>query len=176
MPTRVRVVVLAATLALSGCAASATTSTNSADRTFLQDMVSHHRRAIEVGRLAVTHGVDPRVVAFGRRIVAEQTPELNRMVAEAKARRVHLDAAAGATMARNRITDTQVQTLRALPGPEFDHRFLALSASSEQGAAAMARTEIAHGENSAARTLAKAIAGAPHSEIPQLQALLRTLS
>jgi len=48
---------------------------------------------------------------------------------------------------------------------------LLLSASSEQGAVAMARTELADGRYAPARALATSISGAPRTEIPQLRAL-----
>jgi uncharacterized protein (DUF305 family) len=74
-------------------------------------------------------------------------------------------------MATNRISDSQLIALRALPGPAFDRRFLTLHIRSEQGAAAMARTELAHGTDAASLALARSIAGAPSSEIPELEAL-----
>ena len=177
VPTHAAAVAAAAiALAVSGCSGSTNTSTTTADRTFLQDMISHHRQAIEAGELAITHGGDPRVRAFGRRIVGEQTPELRAMMSIAAARHVRIDAATGARMAVHRITDADLDDLRARTGPGFDRSFLTLSATSEEGAAAMARTELAHGENTAARKLARSIAGAPTSEIPQLRALLRKLA
>lgn len=145
-----------------------------ADRTFLSDMIPHHERAIAVARIGIARASDPRVRTFAERIVREQTPELDRM--QAQARGTSVDTTAGTAMAVGRITDADVATLQGLSGPAFDRRFLALNIVSEQGAAAMARTELAHGRAPATRKVAHGIAGAPTSEIPELQALLTAVS
>ncbi len=146
----------------------------SADRTFLSRMIPHHERAIEVARVGIDRATDPRVRAFARRIVREQAPELSRMQAQARATTV--DTVAGARTAMHRVSDTDLAALRAVSGASFDRRFLMLNISSEQGAAAMARVELSHGRAPDSRTVAKAIAGAPTSEIPELQALLSAIS
>lgn len=165
-----------AVVAVAGCSASRSPDPNGADATFLQDMISHHQRAIAVAQIGLAQAHDPRVHAFAQRIVDEQAPELSRMRARVTATHLTIDADAGARMARNRITDTQQSALHALRGGAFDKRFLALNVSSEQGAAAMARAELAHGVDAPSRKLARAIAGAPTSEIPELRALLAELS
>lgn len=162
--------------AVAGCSASGSPKPNGADKTFLQDMISHHQRAIAVAQIGLAQARDPRVHAFAQRIVDEQSPELSRMRSRVADTHLTIDAAAGARMAMNRITDTQLSALAALHGAAFDKQFLALNVSSEQGAAAMARTELAHGVDAPARKLAKAIANAPTSEIPELRALLADLS
>ena len=158
---------------LAGCSSSDPKPV-AADRTFLSEMIPHHERAIAVARLGITRASDPRVTTFARRIVREQSPELSRMQAQARATTV--DTTAGARMAVHRISDADVAALRTLSGTAFDRRFLALNIISEQGAAAMARTELSHGRASDSRAVAKGIAGAPTSEIPELQALLTAIS
>ncbi len=167
------VIAVAATLLLGACS-SASAKPGAADRIFLSDMIPHHERAIEVARIGMTRASDPRVVAFAKRIVREQTPELTTM--QAQAARTTVDTTAGAAMALHRITDADVSALKALSGAAFDRRFLALNITSEQGAAQMARTELADGRATDSRKVAKGIAGAPTSEIPELQALLAEIS
>ncbi len=159
---------------LAACGGSSPT-TDAADVTFLTDMTSHHAQAIAAARIAETRGSDPRVRAFARRIVAEQTPELQRMDAAATAAHLHLSAGAGAAMAVHRIDAADLAQLQTLTGTAFDRRFLSLSITSEMGAVTMARAELAGGKDAAARTVAGPISGADHSEIPQLQALLAAL-
>jgi uncharacterized protein (DUF305 family) len=163
-------VALTAALSVTACS-STPRRPDQADRTFLQDMIPHHERAIATARIGITEAHDPRVRAFARRIVAEQTPELEKLQARVGADHFTISAAAGTAMATNRISDGQLTALRALQGTAFDLRFLTLHIHSEQGAAAMARTELAHGADTAALKLAKSIAGAPSSEIPELEAL-----
>jgi uncharacterized protein (DUF305 family) len=168
--TLTAVAAIVAAVVLSACSSTAATP-NRADRTFLQDMISHHERAIATARIGITQAHDRRVRAFARRIVAEQTPELDKLRARVGADHFTVSAAAGTAMATNRITDGQLTALRALHGTAFDLRFLTLHIHSEQGAAAMARTELARGADTAALKVAKSIAGAPSSEIPELEAL-----
>lgn len=133
-------------------------------------MLPHHQRALQVGALAAQKGNDPRVRAFGQRIIAEQTPEEQRLVGWVTT--LHLTRQpSDAMMADGYITDGELGRLQAESGPTFDHDFLLLSARSESGAATMAQQELAGGTYLPARTLATSIAGAPHSEIPQLRAL-----
>ena len=174
MRTRSGVLTVGAAAVLLSACGSSSPKPDAADRTFLSDMIPHHQRAIAVAQLGETRASDPRVRAFARRIVREQTPELTTM--QAQAGRTTVDTAAGARMAVHRITDADVAALKQLSGAAFDRRFLTLNISSEQGAAQMARTELAHGRATASRKVAKGIAGAPTSEIPELQALLATIS
>ncbi len=145
-----------------------------ADATFVRHMLPHHLRALQVGELAAQKGSDPRVRAFGRRIIAEQTPEEQRLARWVAT--LHVNRAPGdAMMADGYISDATLARLRTESGPTFDHAFLVLSARSETGAATMAQQELAGGTYGPARTLAASIAGAPHSEIPQLRALAASL-
>jgi uncharacterized protein (DUF305 family) len=171
---RIALVCLATLFAVAACGGHPAVA-DRADATFLQDMTSHHAEAIAAAAIAETRGSDPRVRAFARRIVAEQTPELARMRAAATAAHLRLDPAAGAAMAVNRISPGELEQLQALSGAAFDRRFLSLSISSEQGAVQMATAELAGGRDATARTIATPIAGADHSEIPELQALLAQL-
>ncbi|HEV7209514.1 MAG TPA: DUF305 domain-containing protein [Mycobacteriales bacterium] len=171
--------IVAAALLWTGLTTSCASSLpahNAADATFLQDMLPHHQQAIAVAQIAARAGVDPRTRTFGGRVIAEQTPEVRRIQDMAKALRLHIDLAAGAAMAVHRISPAELSALDQQHGLALDRRFLALSITSEQGAVAMARTELAHGRYAPARALATSIAGAPGGEIPQLQALLSALA
>ncbi len=169
---------LAVVGALAGCgsgpspSAVATTAT-STDVTYLQQMLPHHQRAIEIAQLATTRAESPAVRAFAQRIVREQTPELEHM--QTLAHTVVLDTAHGATTADHRVSDAELAQLRASTGTTFDRRFVTLSITSEQGAVAMSQPELASGQVPGAVALARAIDSAPTGEIPQLQALLATL-
>jgi len=161
-------------LLLSGCGGASTASAptvTAADSTFVRHMLPHHQQAIAVGALAAQQGSDPRVRAFGQRIVAEQTPEEQRL-AEWVATLQLSQQPSDAMAADGYIDDaalTRLQTTEV--GTVFDRDVVLLSARSEIGAASMARTELAAGTYPPARTLAQAISGAPQSEIPELQAL-----
>lgn len=176
-------VVALVTSALAACGGSAAgpsptptvarTAATTTDVTFLQEMLPHHQRAIEIATLAETHASDPRVRAFAQRIVGEQTPELQRM--QQAATTITLDTTVGAAHAEHRVTDAQLAALAAATGPAFDRSFLQLSIASEQGAVAMSQPERHDGQVPVAVALANAINGAPTGEIPALQRLLTAL-
>lgn len=171
-------VALAAALLLAACGrggapAPRSTAATATDVDYLQQMLPHHQRAIEIAQLAQTKAQDPKVRKFAARIVREQTPELQRM--QTLATTVALDTGAGAMMADHRVTDAQLAALRAASGTAFDRMFVTLSIVSEQGAVEMSQPEIAHGQVPGAVALANAINSAPTGEIPQLQALLAEL-
>ncbi len=169
MLPRVFAVCVMTALALTGCSSSAV-KPNAADQVFLQEMIPHHERAIEVARIGQVSATDPRVRAFAVRIVREQRPELATM--QKAARGLHLDLHDGAQMADHRIDDAQVAELRRLTGLAFDQEFLRLHIASEGGAAAMARAEDRSGDQARLLTLAKSIASAPSTQIPELERLL----
>ncbi|GAC1610701.1 MAG: hypothetical protein NVS3B26_18990 [Mycobacteriales bacterium] len=166
------VIGLVGLLVLGACASPAG---NAADVTFVSQMLPHHAAALAAARLAAEQGSDPRVRAFGERVLAEQTPEVARMKAVAVREHLHLDLAAGSAHAMQKISATELARLAGLRGTAFDRAFLMLSVRSEQGAAQMARTELAGGHVRVALMLAKSIASAPSGEIPELQALLAEL-
>ena len=145
-----------------------------ADAAFVRHMLPHHRRAIEVGELAATRGADPRVRDFGRRIVAEQTPEEQLLTGWVTA--LGLTPGPGDAMAADGyVADATLARLRTEPVAAFDQDVLLSSAASETGAAAMARSELDGGTYAPARELATSISTAPNGEIPELRALAAQL-
>ncbi|GAC1445423.1 MAG: hypothetical protein NVS3B26_24360 [Mycobacteriales bacterium] len=162
-----------AVLVLAG--ACGTPSRCTTDAAFLSRMLPHHAAALAAGKLAAERGSDPRVRAFGRRVLAEQTPEVTRMHVIAARERLPLDTAAGSAEAMQEISATELAGLARMQGADFDRTFLTLSIRSEEGAAQMARTELAGGRIRAALQLATSIASAPDGEILELRALLAAL-
>jgi uncharacterized protein (DUF305 family) len=170
-------------LGLAGCgsngkpsapAPKATPAITAADTDFVLHMLPHHQRAIAVGALAAARGADPRVRDFGRRIVAEQAPEEERLASWVAA--LHLRPGPGDAMhADGYIDDAALARLRAEPAVAFDRDVLLASAASEAGAARMAGDELAGGGYAPARALATSIAAAPTGEIPQLRELAARL-
>ena len=157
---------------LAGCGSSGASATStSADAAFVRHMLPHHVRAIAVGQLAEHRGADPRVRAFGGRIVREQTPEERRLaswVGTLGLTRAPEDAAAATGI----VSDPALARLRAQPrGRAFDRAVLLASARAELGAASMAALELRSGTYAPARALARSISTAPGGEVRELRAL-----
>jgi uncharacterized protein (DUF305 family) len=170
---------LVAALVLAGCGGSSGDAVPSpgasrADEAFVLHMLVHHRRAIAVGRLAERRGTDPRVRAFGARIVREQTPEAERLAAWVRTLGL-TTSPSDAGMATGFVDDDEYRRLGRASARRFDREVLLASARRETGAAAMAREELRSGTYGPARALARAIAGAPRGQIPQLRALAADL-
>jgi uncharacterized protein (DUF305 family) len=161
-------------VALTGCSGgkdAATEGHNSADTAFVRDMLVHHGRALDLGRLAAARGTDSRVRAFGDRIVREQTPEHDHLQAWVTTLHLSTDAATDRAMASGYVSDASYAALQKLSGSAFDMQVLLLSASSETGAVTMAEAELAGGTYKPALMLAKSIDGAKGTEIPELRKL-----
>lgn len=170
--------VAAALTVVSACgndAAGAPAARDAADSAFISDMLVHHARALELGHLAGARGTDPRVRAFGERIVREQTPEHSHLEAWVRTLGVRVDPMTDAAMASGYVTDSSYTALQKLSGAAFDKQVLLLSASSEDGAVEMAQTELAGGKYEPALALARSINGAKGTEIPELRKLAAQL-
>jgi uncharacterized protein (DUF305 family) len=137
-------------------------------------MLPHHRRALEVAAVLAERGVDPRARAFGQRILAEQTPEEQRLATWVGALGL-TPGPSDVTMADGYVDDAALARLRTEPATAVDRDALLLSARSEEGAAAMSRAELAAGVYPPARELATSISTAPTGEIPELRALAAAL-
>ncbi|MBE7161267.1 MAG: DUF305 domain-containing protein [Williamsia herbipolensis] len=167
-------VVGAVTVAACGSGTNPGSTHNATDDAFVVAMARHHQRAIEVGQLAADRGSDPRVIDYGRLIVSQQTPELQKLDGWTSEWSLPSADASG-TMPDGYITDATLAGLHAMSGTAFDRAFLLDSANSETGAAAMARRELASGVYGPARELATSISTAPTTQIPKLRALAAQL-
>lgn len=171
---------LLAVLLLAGCSGSpaadpAADGGTAADAAFVRHMLPHHQRALEVGRLALERGSDPRVRAFGQRILDEQTPEEAALAGWVTT--LGLTPQPGdAAMADGYVDDAALERLRTEDPAAFDRDVLLASADSETGAAAMAAAELAGGTYEPARALATSIATAPTGEVVELRDLAADLS
>jgi uncharacterized protein (DUF305 family) len=147
---------------------------NDADVTFAQDMIPHHRQAVEMADLAVDRAEDERVLDLAERIKAAQDPEIQEMTGwledwdeEVPAEGEHsMDGMTGM------MSDEDMTALEAASGAEFDEMFLTMMITHHQGAVEMATTEIADGQAPEAIALAEAIIEAQEAEIAEMQALL----
>jgi uncharacterized protein (DUF305 family) len=166
-------------------------SFNDADVTFAQQMIQHHRQAMQMARMAPSHTQNPKVSDLAAKIEAGQAPEIQTMTAW-----LHTWGKPVPTGIPERMppmpsmTGSPGQGLRSSPmpgmtsrqemshlmadhGAHFDYMFLQTMIGHYQGAVEMARTEQSQGVNPAARNLARQIATSQTAEIAQMQQLLR---
>ncbi|GEK19882.1 DUF305 domain-containing protein [Cellulomonas xylanilytica] len=148
---------------------------NEADTEFAQMMIVHHQGAIEMADLAVSKGTHPEVKALGEQISAAQQPEIEQMTEWLEAwgesapdAMEHGGMDHGGMEMNGMDQEGAMAELESLSGTEFDQRFLELMIAHHQGAIEMSEQEIADGENSDARALARTIIDAQNAEITEM--------
>jgi uncharacterized protein (DUF305 family) len=124
-----------------------------ADVHFMTAMIGHHAQAIEMSRMAPTHGARPEVRTLAERIINAQQDEIAIMQQWLRERRqpVPEPKPGGAPMAMSHhgmshemtmpgmLTAAQMQQLDAARGAEFDRLFLTFMIQHHRGATGMVR-------------------------------------
>jgi uncharacterized protein (DUF305 family) len=122
-----------------------------ADVHFMQGMIGHHAQAIQMSRMAPTHGASPEVLRLADRIINAQQDEIRTMqrwladrrqsVPEATPgpMRMVMDGMEHDMLMPGMLTDTQMHALDQARGPEFDRRFLTFMIQHHRGATSMVR-------------------------------------
>lgn len=172
---------LAAALALAGCGGpdespQTAAQFNDADVTFAQDMIPHHRQAIEMAMLADGRADRPEVKSLATDIERAQDPEIQTMTGwlEAWGEEVPEHASGmdhGGTDMPGMMSAEDMKALGQASGAAFDRMFLEMMIRHHEGAIQMARTEQANGKNADAIALAKQIEAAQTAEIATMREL-----
>jgi uncharacterized protein (DUF305 family) len=171
--------------AMPSASSSVTDAHNAADVEFAQQMIVHHRGALEMAEMAVERAQNEQVVALADRIVAAQGPEIDTMTSwlEAWGEPVpegdSMDGMGHEGMDMGSMpgmmTEEQMAELMSAEGTAVDQMFLQMMTEHHRGAVEMARTEQAEGENPDAVALAEQIEASQLQEIEEMQQLLQNL-
>lgn len=120
-----------------------------ADIRFMTGMIGHHAQALEMARLAPSHGASPQVQTLAARIINGQQDEIATMqawlrdrlqpVPEPAAGGLHAGHGPGqqSMMMPGMVSHEQMMQLEAARGREFDRLFLTLMIQHHRGAVAM---------------------------------------
>jgi uncharacterized protein (DUF305 family) len=148
---------------------------NAADVSFAQEMMPHHKQALELTDLARDRSTDPVLLELAAGIAAVQGPEMGQLADMLRGWGENPDADMGhgahASMP-GMVDDATMSRLRSLDGRDFDTLWLESMISHHQGAIEMARAEIADGQNAGAKEMAQHIADTQQAEIDQMQQML----
>lgn len=185
---------VAAALTLSSCAggsptteaapaASSEASTfGTADVTFAQMMIPHHEQAVEMSDdLLAKDDIEQDVVDLAADIKAAQEPEIAQLQAwltewDAEEDSMSgMDHSAGSGNSDGMMTAEDMTMLQNASGTEASMLFLRQMTMHHEGAVAMARLEIAEGDNTDAVALATDIVTTQTAEIAVMADLLETL-
>ncbi|WP_306664859.1 DUF305 domain-containing protein [Streptomyces sp. Rer75] len=166
-------------------AATATGRHNQADVTFAQQMIVHHRQAIEMADMAQEHAHTSDVKALAVKIEKEQKPEIKTMTGWLKSwgEKVpegrtmpgmgHRSPSATPSMP-GMMDEQQMRDMTHAPGKAFDTMFLTMMIKHHQGAIDIAETEKKQGAHGPARTLAGDIITTQTAQITQMRKMLGT--
>ncbi|HEX7089911.1 MAG TPA: DUF305 domain-containing protein [Longimicrobiales bacterium] len=110
-----------------------------ADVRFMQDMIGHHAQAIEMARMAATHGAGEAVRKLAEKIDISQSDEIALMeqwLVE-RGQAVPDEEYRRAVRMPGMLTPEQMAQLDAARGPEFDRLFLTFMIGHHRGALEM---------------------------------------
>ncbi|HEX5726476.1 MAG TPA: DUF305 domain-containing protein [Longimicrobiaceae bacterium] len=118
-----------------------------ADVHFMSAMIGHHAQAIEMSRLAPTHGASPSVLTLAARIINAQEDEIATMqqwlrdrgqpVPEARSAGAHMMMHGVEHEMPGMLTEAQLRQLDQARGAEFDRLFLTFMIQHHRGAVVM---------------------------------------
>lgn len=150
---------------------------NDADVSFATEMISHHRQAVEMAKLAETRAESPEVKDLATQIMNAQGPEIEKMsgwlTAWGKPVPEEMKGMDMSASMPGMMSADDMDKLMNASGAEFDHMFLTMMIQHHQGAIEMAKTERADGTNPEATALAQQIEQAQTEEISTMQGLLK---
>lgn len=151
---------------------------NAADVKYVQDMVVHHRQAIDMAVLAPTRARAAKVKAIASRIKDSQEPEIAYLVSwlqgeGQKVPEAH-HGAAHEGMA-GMASPEEMAALKAASGEAFDRLFLDLMIKHHQGAVEMSTKVLIDGSQRAIQELANDVGAGQAAEIGRMRRILAEL-
>ncbi|CAN5121808.1 DUF305 domain-containing protein [soil metagenome] len=157
-------------------------SFNSADVSFAQDMIPHHRQATEMAKLAADRTKNPEVLDLASKIIAAQQPEIDLMSGWLKSWDKEVPSASssssmpgmdhGSSDMPGMMSDEDMSALKDSTDAAFDTMFLTMMIDHHKGAIEMAASEQTDGKYSHAVALAKKIQADQTKEIATMESLL----
>jgi uncharacterized protein (DUF305 family) len=156
-----------------GCGSdgSSSTSADTTDAAFINDMIPHHQGAIDMAVIAQTRAQHPQIRTLAKNIIAAQQAE----IADMKTMRSSMDhmdgMGSGDHMGMSQDDMGMGGDMSSLRnGRPFDRAFIDQMIPHHQGAIRMARRELADGKDGDLKTMANAIIRAQTAEIAQMRA------
>ncbi|MFI6320425.1 DUF305 domain-containing protein [Nonomuraea sp. NPDC050556] len=143
---------------------------NAADVTYVQDMIVHHRQAIDMALLAPSRARADKVKRIAARIQDAQGPEIQYMTSwlEQQGQKVP-DHHAGHEGMPGMATPEQMEQLKAATGDAFDRLFLTLMIAHHRGAIEMSTKAITTGSHQRINELATEVGVEQTAEIRRMQ-------
>ncbi|MGC5013311.1 DUF305 domain-containing protein [Streptosporangium sp. DT93] len=143
---------------------------NAADVTYVQDMVVHHRQALEMASMAPSRGEHVRLKGLASRIADSQGPEIQFMTSwlQQQGLRAPEHHARHDTMP-GMATPEQLKALRASSGKDFDRLFIRLMTAHHLGALTMSEKVLVSGSHQRIEELANDVSVGQAAEIRRMR-------
>ncbi len=146
-----------------------------ADVAFAQQMIPHHRQAVDMAALAGDRSTNPAVLDLAQRIQSAQEPEIEQMrgwltgwgQTEMPDEMDGMDHGSMEGM----MSDDDMASLEGLTGPAFDEAFIEMMIRHHEGAISMANTVLSDSADPNVRSMAEAIITAQQDEIDEMRNL-----
>jgi uncharacterized protein (DUF305 family) len=165
------VLALAGAVAVAGCGddeESGGTAGNGTDRAFVAEMVPHHESAVEMAKIAQERGESAFVKQLADDIIRTQTQEIATLRREDEALEMAGVEKGSLGVPQHAMgMDDDPATLR--DAEPFDAAFLKMMVPHHEGAVAMAKAELAKGEDPELKALAEDVIEAQEREIKEMQ-------
>jgi uncharacterized protein (DUF305 family) len=153
---------------------------NAADVAFAQEMIPHHRQAVDMAAMVPSRSTNPDVRVMATHISWDQQAEILTMTGLLAKWGEPVTADHGtmpmpgmsAMPMPGMVDGATLDQIRSSSGSAFDELWLTSMIDHHQGAVTMAHTEIAHGQSQDAIKLAKMIITAQQREIAQMNNLV----
>ncbi|GGO75759.1 DUF305 domain-containing protein [Nonomuraea cavernae] len=143
---------------------------NAADITYVQDMVVHHRQALDMAILAPNRAESTKLKGLASRIKDAQGPEIQYMTnwLQDLGQKVPGHHAAHDGMP-GMVTPEQMEALKAAKGKAFDALFLQLMIAHHEGAIKMSTEVLTHGSHIRIEELASDVSVTQTAEIRRMR-------
>jgi uncharacterized protein (DUF305 family) len=152
---------------------------NAQDVAFTSEMIPHHQQAVEMADLVLGRDASAELKALAQQVKAAQGPEIQQMAGWLQAWGEQLPGEHGVghgmAMSDGMLTEAEFSDLDAAQGTAFARQFLEGMIRHHQGAVAMAREEIAQGQDAKVKALAQAVVSGQTAEITLMQRMLADL-
>ncbi|MEV7005713.1 DUF305 domain-containing protein [Streptosporangium sp. NPDC051022] len=146
-----------------------TPTANAADVKYVQDMIVHHRQALEMAILASSRAGGERVKSLASRIRDSQGPEIQVMSLWLTQQGLRPpDHHMGHANMPGMATPEQLKALATASGEEFDRLFLQLMIAHHRGAITMSEQVLTHGSHQRVEEMANEIATTQAGEIRRM--------
>lgn len=137
---------------------------NGTDRAFVAEMIPHHEGAVEMAEIAQERGRSPFVKQLAQDIIRTQTEEIDQLRSEDKGL-ADAGVEPGELGGGHSAMGMDEDTAALKTADPFDRAFLEMMLPHHSSAVAMARTQLAEGEDPELKTLAQKIIDAQEREI-----------